>query len=234
VAALGSAWGLAAETPGEALRVESVTAAPLAGTSALLVEVQLRNVSSAIVTAYAVTVTAQYASGERKSGYTLDDMAASLVFERVSGYGENMRFHPGDLHRARVSLARYSHSAEPVSLEAAVHLVVFADGTAIGPESNVEMLAQNRQREAEESRAFLGDLEFAGQAPIPYRALQERAEELSSKTPENGPGRARLADLKMYARFLEGRPAELTTIQHIFQERVAVLTEQAKLKMRPQ
>lgn len=130
-----------------------------------LIDVELLNQSKLTVAAYALVIVTRYANGQEIKIHEVVDISQSIVLSRIAApeprsthLGLVTSLQPGKRLHHRTAAARGENRTAPVSVDALVVTVVFADGTALGQEDDISTMRHGWWRELEEIRRWLPDL----------------------------------------------------------------------------
>jgi hypothetical protein len=133
---------------------------------------EMRNVSGKSIAAYVLTYTVVRGQKTEYSGAFGKDLADGLALVRYSRKAAppNTTLLPGETYRAEIWSGRY-----PGHFEAYPCMVVFDDGTSIGPPQVLRSVTGMRQTRAKSLGNLIADLELARDSADPKATLLLRA-----------------------------------------------------------
>jgi hypothetical protein len=136
-----------------------------------LIEIPLTNLSGLTITAWSYSVQARYPDGStRASGPLTVDSVALLQKGNERG-----SFLPGTTRNLNATVPLDEAGEPPLTANAALRVIAFADRSAIGGSTEIGQLASSRRSMASRMTEVLAEVEKARQSPNPEAEMETLA-----------------------------------------------------------
>jgi len=154
--------------------------------STVPVEIEFRNRSWQVITAFEFRFRVQYPDGKEFTSASGSDLIESSAAAVLPGTGAEP-FSPGATRNVTRNVPLGPDRALPVHAEVYPTAVLFADRSALGDGKQIAATLDARAAEAEEMADVIGDLETALASDDPQRTLAARIAQLRRSGARSGP-----------------------------------------------
>jgi len=160
--------------PGGLLEILSPRLGPASGISTFLVQFDAHNVTGKTITAFSVSITANFpGSGEVPFPGTWD-ILGDVILSRVPAVAFTPAIgtlNPGEIFPASTGIGISGHSIPPNSVAVRVTSIIFEDRTAVGDLESIQRILAQRKQQSEEMAALLTDLHSVADDPAVQKEM---------------------------------------------------------------